>query len=165
MFRGGNDNWRPQIVGGIEVSLGSVPHQVSLMGDGHHYCGGSIIASSFVVTAAHCCPENSDLVSIFAGLNNIGEPEEGFQKMHIEHVIFHPNYTSGFLLNDICILHLSEPLILGNVTRTAIIDLPPQGFSASGYATVTGWGAIYEGGPGSEKLLSVEVPIVTDEVW
>ena len=104
-------------------------------------------------------------MSIYAGLNNIKSPEEGAQKRTIGQAILHPNYTDDSLINDICILRISEPLILGNKTRTSIINLPPTNYSASGTANVTGWGAIYEGGPGSNKLLLVEVPIVTDEVW
>lgn len=161
----GTRTWNIQIVGGKEVPLGSVPHQVSLQKDGFHSCGSSIIANNFIVTAAHCCPENSSELSIYAGLNNIKAPEEGAQKKPVDQIILHPNYTRGSLINDICILRLREPLVLGNNTRTAIINLPPQGHSASGNATVTGWGAIYEAGPSSQKLLLVQVPIVTDKVW
>ena len=160
-----NGNVSPHIVGGEEAQLGSVPHQVSLQDKGYHYCGGSIVTSNFIFTAAHCCPETTAHVSIYAGLNNIKSPEEGAQKISVQEVFIHPNYTDDHLVNDICILRPSEPLELGNKTRTSIISLPPQGYSPSGNATGTGWRAIYEGGPGSEKLLSVKVPIVTDEVW
>lgn len=44
----------PRIIGGVEASLGRWPWQVSLYYSNRHTCGGSIINSQWVVTAAHC---------------------------------------------------------------------------------------------------------------
>lgn len=49
-----------KIVGGSIVAPNSLPFQVSIQRrpspgvDWMHYCGGSILDSNFVVTAAHC---------------------------------------------------------------------------------------------------------------
>ena len=45
-----------RIVGGEDAIPHSWPWQVSVQGYGSHYCGGSIIAPKWVVTAAHCGP-------------------------------------------------------------------------------------------------------------
>lgn len=42
-----------KIVGGYECPRHSVPYQVSLNA-GYHFCGGSLISSQWVVSAAHC---------------------------------------------------------------------------------------------------------------
>ena len=42
-----------KIVGGHECKRHSVPYQVSLNA-GYHFCGGSLISSEWVVSAAHC---------------------------------------------------------------------------------------------------------------
>ena len=153
----------PKIIGGQEAPLGSVPHQVSIQFDDQHICGGSIISADFILSAAHCCASGAPKV-IFAGLSNIDQPEEGAQKLTIDAIAVHPDYNEDQLPNDICILRLEKSLKLGEGTRTATIQLPPTGYSASGAANVTGWGSIEEGGPSSATLMVSQVPII-DYQW
>eukprot|EP00064_Thunnus_orientalis_P009706 superscaffoldBa00001249_g9732 len=47
------DDEDDKIVGGYECRKNSVPYQVSLNA-GYHFCGGSLISSTWVVSAAHC---------------------------------------------------------------------------------------------------------------
>ena len=42
-----------KVVGGYECPGHSVPYQVSLNA-GYHFCGGSLISSQWVLSAAHC---------------------------------------------------------------------------------------------------------------
>jgi len=44
----------PRIVGGKRARAGQFKHQVSVRHRGSHICGGSIISSNYVLTAAHC---------------------------------------------------------------------------------------------------------------
>lgn len=48
-----------RIVGGFPISIETVPYQVSLQmvemdGEVGHFCGGSIISESYILTASHC---------------------------------------------------------------------------------------------------------------
>lgn len=43
-----------RIVGGFAMNITEVPWQVSLQLRGSHFCGGSIIGKSWILTAAHC---------------------------------------------------------------------------------------------------------------
>ena len=43
-----------RVVGGVEAVPHSWPWMVSLQADGRHNCGGSLINSQWVLTAAHC---------------------------------------------------------------------------------------------------------------
>nr|CAD7407042.1 unnamed protein product [Timema cristinae] len=43
-----------RIVNGNQASRGQFPHQAALYLDGRSFCGGSLISTTWVLTAAHC---------------------------------------------------------------------------------------------------------------
>ena len=49
-------NRKIRIVGGVETEEHEYPWQIGLVGgsNGNIYCGGSIISSKWILTAAHC---------------------------------------------------------------------------------------------------------------
>lgn len=56
-FLGGDCGIRPstRIVGGVDAKHGDWPWQAMLRtGSGFPYCGGTLVASQWVVSAAHC---------------------------------------------------------------------------------------------------------------
>ena len=103
-------------------------------------------------------------MNVLAGANNIDIAESGHQKIQIDETIIHPKYDDS-LINDICILRLSSKLVLSNETRAAAVKLPHEGYTATGMAVVSGWGATSEGGAGTAILMNVTVPIITDDDW
>lgn len=44
----------PHIVGGTDAVAGEHPYMVSLRLKNSHFCGGSIVAKRYILTAAHC---------------------------------------------------------------------------------------------------------------
>jgi secreted trypsin-like serine protease len=44
-----------RILGGFEAMQGEFPEQVSVHIFGGHACGGSLLSSTAVLTAGHCC--------------------------------------------------------------------------------------------------------------
>lgn len=47
-------------MGGERAEFGEFPHQVSIRDLGAHICGGAIISSTHILTAAHCFVDGSD---------------------------------------------------------------------------------------------------------
>ena len=45
---------QPRVIAGNDAAPGDHPHQILLEIDGQFACGGSIIDSTHIVTAAHC---------------------------------------------------------------------------------------------------------------
>lgn len=43
-----------RIVGGYEIDITEVPYQASLQYSGSHFCGGCIISTRWILSAAHC---------------------------------------------------------------------------------------------------------------
>ncbi|XP_047000767.1 serine protease hepsin-like [Schistocerca americana] len=45
---------RGRVIGGSDASISDYPYQASLLQDGSHFCGASIISGTWTLTAAHC---------------------------------------------------------------------------------------------------------------
>ena len=69
-----------RIVGGADAPS-AIPWQVSIRVWGSHFCGGTILDSKTILSAAHCFTEyktdQTDL-TILAGVKNRTEPEQVF---------------------------------------------------------------------------------------
>ena len=158
-----------KIVGGHEVSFENNPWQVALVRAvvaeprRSQFCGGSIIADDWVLTAAHCV-ENSIVredparVDVVAGTSQWAI---GGERIKVAKIHKHPSYSPLTMDHDFALLQLQSPQTLGQV-----IELAGQGAQVNdGTATcVTGWGATFEGSSGAIDLLGVEVPVVATDV-
>ena len=149
------------IVGGNESATGARPYQVSLQSGGEHYCGGSIIDATTIVTAAHCVQgENAAGTMIRAGVTDV--TSAGGQDVQVASISSHPSYAQNELA-DIAVIKLAEPLKLGGNVQAIPLATAAQVNGAS-TGTVSGWGAVSENGADSTDLLEVNVPLVADAV-
>ena len=164
------DRREPKVVGGDIAPEHAFPWQVSLgvswITDPReaHFCGGSIYSDRWVVTAAHCVvdllPEN---IAVTAGTNRLSE---GAQRYNVSRIIAHKAYNDDTSDSDIALLELFDPLTLDDTKRA--IPLLAAADEAGvlvedAELTVSGWGAMHEGGQAVEELRFAKVPFVTRE--
>lgn len=132
-----------RIVGGETAGSATWGWAVSISLANQELCGGSIISSSWIITAAHCVEDYSvSLITIYAGSIGVWT---GTQKRAVSQVIVHPNFNSRTYENDIALLRLASPLIMSDPNISPICvpstdsatsvsrEWPPEGTTVSVY--------------------------------
>merc|ERR1712212_413601 len=123
-----------RIINGVDVtSTSTAPWQVSLQKSGSHFCGGSLIAAGYVMSACHC--KQSRPVSVVMGTIMTDQPKYtitgAFQ--------CHPDWNSNMMDYDYSILTLASD---ADVTDPdlAVIPIAAKEYPAGMDAIITGWG-------------------------
>ncbi|XP_058984784.1 trypsin 3A1-like [Musca domestica] len=150
-----------RIVGGYEVDIRDVPFQVSLQSY-NHFCGGSLIAKRFVLTAAHCTDGNLPTAPMFSVRIGSTYSEKGGLLLRVLRIHQHEKYNYSFIDYDFSILELEDydenalpfKLTYAKLPR-ANEDLPDGTL-----ATISGWGGTKNPLESNAVLRAVEVPTV-----
>ena len=145
-----------RIIGGHLVPRGERTFQVSLLSNGSHFCGGTIIADKWVLTAAHCV-DGTNINQILSDTQNI---REGGQRHDVAQIIKHPNWNNNNLGggNDIALIRIKD-IFDYDLER---VKLSTKSMSQSAQtATVSGWGKTRTQ-RGSSELLEVTQTVISD---
>ncbi|KAM9327170.1 trypsin-like isoform 2-T2 [Gastrophryne carolinensis] len=146
-----------KIVGGYTCAKNSVPYQVSL-NSGYHFCGGSLVNSLWVISAAHCYKSR---IQVRLGEHNIITNEGSEQFINSAKVIRHANYNSRNLDNDIMLIKLSTPASIDSYVRP--VTLPGSCSPAGTVCLISGWGNTLSSGTNYPDLLQcLDAPILSD---
>ncbi|KAG4076728.1 hypothetical protein HA402_002015 [Bradysia odoriphaga] len=141
-----------RIVGGRPGLSGEFPHQVSLRTlQDEFYCGGSIIAQSWSLSAAHCVdgePQNGIL--IVAGTIHLDAGGSRHQSLRY---IMHPLYDDYSLEYDVAVIQNQVPFVFNAIV--APINLGSTFIGGGQNTVVAGWGGSGPDGPPWPNTLQV----------
>jgi hypothetical protein len=160
-----------RIIGGTPVQDDRFPFMVALLraditsNTSAFTCGGSFLASRWVLTAAHCVA-TGDLSSIrppeaFEVLVGTRDLTTGGERVPVERIRVFPAFGVGsFAADDVALLELERDFMIPRVTLQ-IPERPHQ--SAPGLqATAIGWGRTSLTGSISEVLREVNLPLISN---
>jgi secreted trypsin-like serine protease len=161
-------NVHPFIVGGKPVAnISDTPWQVALV-DGNdsslfQFCGGSLVAPNWVLTAAHCVDnslvgKDPKRLDVIAGTLTY---KTGGVRTDVDKIFVNPKWrqTDTQYDFDAALLKLKIPVsVVVPIKLIAPNGILPEGPTVR----VSGWGATSESGPVSEKLLFVDVPVISN---
>ncbi len=133
------------VVGGTPAQEGSWPWQVRLLDEfDYHtgFCGGSLIAEQWVLTAAHCVVQGGDTVdSVVIGYGSIYQSQ--LKMVGSEKIIVHPDYNTTNHA-DIALIKLAEPISGAEFIDIADPATEDKLVAPGDELTVTGWGALWD---------------------
>nr|XP_046272464.1 tryptase-2-like [Scatophagus argus] len=158
------------IVGGQSASKGSWPWMVHLNitsnGINKWRCGGTILNSEWVLTAAHCFDKQLrvDLSRsmVWVGSHNLRKASACYRG--IIYVIPHPEYRalgSGYV-NDIALIKLKKKITFSKDVAPVSLSSVKDTFTSSSECWITGWGDIKTGVPlpDPETLQQLKISII-----
>ncbi|MBZ4419774.1 DUF1986 domain-containing protein [Myxococcus sp. RHSTA-1-4] len=148
-----------EIIGGTVADVGEYPWQAQLSVPGYsHYCGGSLIDSDWVLTAAHCVEGlSAGSFTVRLGLHQRSAPDSYVQTRGVRRVVRHPSYNSWTLENDVALLELSTPVTY--TPRVQPIALRETDAAVGATARVSGWGNTSPGSGASDLLMETLLPV------
>lgn len=160
-----------RIVGGHDALSGQYPFMVAILRAGvssvslAQICGGSIISSKYVMTAAHCVTNDSGVaypsMLYEVGLGYTDLDKDSGERVKVKSISVHPNYKQGASNNnDIALLELETLTTRQKVALANVAD----GTFENQESTAIGWGLTDPNKSNSyvSKLQEVGLPIVSN---
>jgi secreted trypsin-like serine protease len=159
----------PQIIGGDPADPGEYPFMAAILNENRagtdfdkQYCGGSLIARTWVLTAAHCVDGAPASQLAVAVGRTLLDSDQGARRA-VAAVFVHPDFGTPIgLSHDVALLQLAQGV---SVAPIDLADAADDIFETAGTPlTVIGWGNVNANGRPSypNELREVVVPAVSD---
>lgn len=157
----------PKIFGGQKAAAGADPWQVGViprvLDNVMAYCGGALIAPTWVVTAAHCVDNGTSPLAIQVYAGSINQ-DTGGRRVNVRNIHIRPDYAPDPLhRNDIALLELETPQPQADVVALLSLAQQAEGLRKNAAARVTGWGLVApDAAGGVRELRAVELKVRTN---
>ncbi|CAG4945764.1 unnamed protein product [Parnassius apollo] len=162
-------NLQSRIVGGSITDISEVPYQaglvITILWVLTSVCGGSLISTDRVVTAAHCYTDGSFTAQSFTVVLGSNLIFSGGVRQTTTNIAVHPNWNPSTAANDIAVLRINS------VSYTNVIQpiaLPSGNEISNNFvgstALASGFGRTSDSGNigSNQRLSSVNLPIIAD---
>lgn len=165
----GGERPRPLIIGGQDALPGQYPFMISLQrldygNSDHtrHWCGGTLISPSWVLTAAHCVQGAKPAgYAVLAGATVL-DTDVRTRRSNIKAIHVHPAFDGTTLANDVALIQLRKPVV--DAAPALLLEGSDAGYLRAGRRfEVIGWGDTGLGGDAAAPtvLQTVKTPFVS----
>jgi secreted trypsin-like serine protease len=148
------------IVGGSTTTTTAYPFMMQITdASQNQFCGGTLVSSTKVVTAAHCMVgETTSSVRVVGGRTYLNGTNGTVSR--VSKIWINPDYTDATNGDDVSVLTLSTAM---SYTTASYVSSSQTGVYAAGTtARILGWGTTSESGSSSNQLRTATVPTVSD---
>jgi len=164
------------VIGGMETPVATVPWQVALVSNGggsvkdRQFCGGTLVAPTIVITAAHCVLDNGQQTppgtyQVVSGRSHLNATSQGTSTAVVDSVIWvdeldRPLFEDARQEWDVAVLELAspaagEPILIAGPAERAL-------WATGRLGRVSGWGVTRSAPYGTNQLMSTEVALLPD---
>uniref|UniRef100_A0A8C4N576 Coagulation factor VII n=1 Tax=Equus asinus asinus TaxID=83772 RepID=A0A8C4N576_EQUAS len=156
---------KPQgrIVGGKVCPKGQCPWQALLKMNGELLCGGTLLDTTWVVSAAHCFDRIRSWknLTVVLGEHDLSEEDGDEQEQQVAQIIVPDKYVRLKTDHDLALLRLRRPVTFTDYVVP--LCLPEKAFSERTltlvrFSSVSGWGQLLHRGATALELMLINVP-------
>ncbi|KAH8380358.1 hypothetical protein KR009_010168 [Drosophila setifemur] len=127
-----------KIIGGRAARKGEWPWQVAILNRFKEaFCGGTLIAPRWVLTAAHCVRR---VLFVRIGEHNLDYEDGTEVQLRVLKSFTHPNFDKRTVDSDVALLRLPKPVNASTWIGYSCLPQPFQALPKNVECTVIGWG-------------------------